>query len=168
MTTPASSRGPDYTKATLQSARTKPAACLLRCFFYSFPIFFFILSSFPVNHGSPPRKLNPRSRPGAPTAGSNARVHGPTAIHPAGQVGSLLGPSCWAEMGAGRGLQGLQSGRADKTQSSREPVKGTRSQQAAWPAAPKLVTPCGHPRGAAQAGASRPAPEIIVVAPSQT
>lgn len=129
---------------------------------------FFILSSFPVNHGSPPRKLNPRSRPGAPTAGSNARVHGPTAIHPAGQVGSLLGPSCWAEMGAGRGLQGLQSGRADKTQSSREPVKGTRSQQAAWPAAPKLVTPCGHPRGAAQAGASRPAPEIIVVAPSQT
>lgn len=37
----------------------------------------------PLNHGSPPRKLNPRSRPGAPTAGSGACVHGPTAIQPA-------------------------------------------------------------------------------------
>ena len=135
--------------------------------FTPFPSFF-ILSSFPLNHGSPPRKLNPRSRPGAPTAGSDARVHGPIAIHPAGRVGSLQGPSCWAEMGAGRGLQGLQSGRANKTRSSREPVKGTWSQQAARPAAPELVTPCGHPRGAAQAEASGPAPEIIVVAPSQT
>lgn len=167
MTTPTSSHGPDYAKATLQSARTKPSACLLRFFFYSFPIFFHIVLLPPQS-----RLTSKETEPAQQARSSHGRercLRARPHSHPSSRrVGSLLEPSCWAEMGADRGLQGLQSGRANKTRSGTGSVKGTRSQQAARPAAPALVTPCGHPRGTAQARASGPAPELIVVAPSQT
>lgn len=88
--------------------------------------------------------------------GSDARVHAPQpASQPAGRVGSLLGPSCWAEMGADRGLQGRESGRADKTRGAQS-LWGKPKPAGSQASSSRGVSPCGHPGGRPRLGPAGP------------
>lgn len=155
MTTPTSSRGPDHTKATLQSTQTKPSACLLRFFFHPFPIFSHIVL-LPPQSWLTSKETEPARPAWSSHGGSDARVHAPQpASQPAGRVGSLLGPSCWAEMGADRGLQGRESGRADKTRGAQS-LWGKPKPAGSQAGSSRGVSPCGRPGGRPRLGPAGP------------